>query len=469
MQTLRILSLVLFTCICACASHPFDYKGGGPTVVSTTGTTVSSSSATDILFVIDNSASMQDKHDNLVRNANEFVSELTKNSTNYHLGIVTTDIIAPTDQGRLRMSGAGPLFWTSPDAGDPNADAIRQAIVQGFSATIESLGINGSFKEAGLGAALAALAPTDPNVATANAGFLRPTADLAVVIVTDEDDCSPTAAGLATMVSWVGEVTCYEQAGTLAPVDQLVTSFAALKNGNINQVRVGLIGGGLPGQDGNTLTPRGCTVDPQGQPSDACGCWEYDTHDAYFCASIHQDYNQPCSSSGTCLGTCPGTDNTAVCDTPLCPATPARRYTDFLASMEKARAAASFGTGTIANSICQAEYGTTLISIADHVVQSPCFTLATAPSSPDELGMQLQRLGSDGVTYGAVQNVPHMDPSDPGADCSTCTGKCQSGAWQYTAATQSMCLTCGMQKEYGDKYTISELTQSPNTVVAPSN
>ena len=325
---------------------------------------------------------MQDKHDNLVRNANEFVSELTKNSTDYHLGIVTTDIIAPGDQGRLRMVGGGPVFWTSPDASDPSAEAQRQSIVAGFSSTVESLGIAGSFKEAGLGAALAALAPTDPNVASFNAGFLRPTADLAVIIVTDEDDCSPTAEGLAAMVAWQGEVTCYEQAATLAPVADLATKFAALKNGNVNRVRVGLIGGGLPGQDGNTLIPRGCTVDPQGQPSDACGCWEYDTRDAYFCASIHQDFNQPCDTAANCLGTCPGTADVNVCDTPLCPATPARRYTDFLASMEKARAAANVGVGTIANSICQAEYGTTLTSIADHVVQSPCFTLNSAPVSP---------------------------------------------------------------------------------------
>ena len=467
MQTPKILSLVFFACIASCASHPFDYKGGGPTVVSTTGTTVSSSNATDILFVIDNSGSMQDKHDNLVRNANEFVSELTKNSTNYHLGIVTTDIIAPTDQGRLRTASGGPLFWTSPSADDPNAAAIEQAIVQGFSATVESIGIEGSFKEAGLGAVLAALAPTDPNVAANNAGFLRPTADLAIVIVTDEDDCSPTAAGYATMVGWQGEVTCYEQAQLLAPVDQLVTSFAALKNGNINQVRVALIGGGLPGQDANTLMPRGCMVDAQGQPSDACGCWEYDTRDAYFCASIHQDFNQPCVTSGTCLNNCPSTDDASVCDTPLCPATPASRYTSFLASMEKTRSTAGLSTGTIANSICQAEYGTSLVAIADRVIQSPCFTLTTPPLSPDDLGMQVQRLNSDGNTYGAVQIVPHMDPKDTQADCNACAGKCASGAWQYTAG--QMCLVCGMQKEFGDKYAISELTQAPNSKAAPAN
>jgi hypothetical protein len=31
-----------------------------------------------------------------------------------------------------------------------------------------------------------------------------------------------------------------------------------------------------------------------------------------------------------------------------------------------------------------------------------------------------------------------------------------------------MCLACGLQKEYGDKYTISELTQDPNTAATPS-
>ncbi|MFC1609394.1 VWA domain-containing protein [Myxococcota bacterium] len=131
--------------------------------------------AVDILFVIDDSGSMQEEQDNLARNFASFFSNLSGSSLDFHVGVVTTDVDYESKAGRL--SGSVRVLR------DDTAD------LQSHFKTNVAVGKDGSTTEKGLEALRLAL--TSPNLEGHNAGFLRETARLAVIIVSDENDQSP--------------------------------------------------------------------------------------------------------------------------------------------------------------------------------------------------------------------------------------------------------------------------------------
>lgn len=166
----------------------------------------------DILFVIDDSPSMLDKQNNLKANFPNFINVLNTiegGLPNVHLGVVTSDL------GSKGADDAqpGPGIGSGPGACTGNGKSgnlVTNAAVQGayivdtlntdgvtrttnytgmlsdaFSA-IAGVGGNGCGFEQQIEAAKRALSPT----ATANAGFLRQDAYLAIIFLTDEDDCS---------------------------------------------------------------------------------------------------------------------------------------------------------------------------------------------------------------------------------------------------------------------------------------
>lgn len=217
----------------ACQGYPFELR----LPQKTTGRQVNQNVATlvpaDILFVIDNSGSMLNQRRELIHNMRQFIEQMARSENDFHLGIVTTDIECNIPErncsGTLNVSksccamvqngnlttcqdedtdGDGKIDWSNCDAGrlrapkgqlsyfsrpaeDPNAwiDAVSQ--------TIEDLGCDGSGYESGFEAARRAIACAsgstacqDANVQQRNTGFLREEADLVVIFVTDEDDCS---------------------------------------------------------------------------------------------------------------------------------------------------------------------------------------------------------------------------------------------------------------------------------------
>lgn len=157
----------------------------------------SSGRTVDVLFVIDNSGSMSEEQENLQANFGNFISGAQQFQNDYQIGIVTTDMDAERDRGRLRdpriMNRAGNIEAIFSDAAD--------------------VGTNGSGEEHGLEAAQKALSDPlvfDTGVACnadadciapdtcvegfcggRNRGFLREDAALEVVFVSDEDDFSP--------------------------------------------------------------------------------------------------------------------------------------------------------------------------------------------------------------------------------------------------------------------------------------
>jgi hypothetical protein len=164
----------------------------------------------DILFVIDDSPSMLDKQINLKANFPNFINVLNTiqgGLPDVHIGVVTSDLGA-SDAGGMSASGvsgctgngkAGALqtYGTALVTGKYISDApptvmggmrmtnYTGALKDAFSA-IASAGAAGCGFEQHIEAAKRALQPSN----SANAGFLRPDAFLAVVFIADEDDCS---------------------------------------------------------------------------------------------------------------------------------------------------------------------------------------------------------------------------------------------------------------------------------------
>ena len=174
----------------------------------------------DVLFVIDNSSSTQDKQALLLQDVNAFVARLDafpSGRPDLHIGVVTTTVdqgpvaamLSPsgcpspnlTSDGRLQpgYGSAAPSGRYIIDLAGPNGSASPRTtnypgtLEDAFS-SIAEVGAAGCGFEAPLLATQRALDGTHPD----NADFLRPDADLAIVILTDEDDCSLEHADLLT-------------------------------------------------------------------------------------------------------------------------------------------------------------------------------------------------------------------------------------------------------------------------------
>ncbi len=156
----------------------------------------------DIIFVIDDSGSMSEEQNNLAANFPKFVSKIESFKTksgaklDYRLAVTTT--------GRnLTYNVSIPFGGTMPMSEKGDDGAFRSKKECGTSKRwIERTDANASSEfsclaKAGTGGAsiempleATKLALVDRVNDGTNAGFLRPDALLAVVILTDEDDCS---------------------------------------------------------------------------------------------------------------------------------------------------------------------------------------------------------------------------------------------------------------------------------------
>ncbi len=127
----------------------------------------------DVLWVVDNTASMAREQTTLADAFEGFVAALDDQDVAYQLGVVTTDV--SDDQAGVLQ---GVPWIITPEHDDP---------VQAFSDAVQ-VGIDGAGPEAGLAAAWLAL--TEPLISNENRGFRRPDSLLHVVVVSDSDDHS---------------------------------------------------------------------------------------------------------------------------------------------------------------------------------------------------------------------------------------------------------------------------------------
>jgi cysteine-rich repeat protein len=134
----------------------------------------------DVLLVVDDSGSMTEEQARLGAVAPTFIARGDASGVQYHIGVTTTDP-TPGISGTLRGS-PNVVRWSSANRG-----AELQANV--------NVGVNGSGDERGLETMVEAV--TDQQLlAGPNAGFLRPNAELVVIIISDEEDHgAPTPIG----------------------------------------------------------------------------------------------------------------------------------------------------------------------------------------------------------------------------------------------------------------------------------
>ena len=170
----------------------------------------------DIVFMIDNSGSMQQEQDNIARNFPVFISaleSLPEGLPNVHLGVVSSDLGAgpfsgANVEGCTRIGGDGGLFQALPrglggtctSVPKPESYLSINGNKQNFSGSISdamsciaALGTRGCGFEHQIASVWKALGGDVGGVPAANAGFLRDDALLAIVLITDEDDCSAPA------------------------------------------------------------------------------------------------------------------------------------------------------------------------------------------------------------------------------------------------------------------------------------
>ncbi len=138
----------------------------------------------DILWVIDDSGSMSEEQTALTNNFNSFIQLADQTMADYQVGVVSTDCDNPNKSGKL----------LSPNAANKIVRRTTMPSAQQAFSQNASLGTNGSGTETGLQAARLALEP--PLRDNENAGFLRPDARLAVIVVSDEEDFSSGSVNL---------------------------------------------------------------------------------------------------------------------------------------------------------------------------------------------------------------------------------------------------------------------------------
>ncbi|MDB4968271.1 MAG: hypothetical protein JWN44_3960 [Myxococcales bacterium] len=177
----------------------------------------------DLLFLVDNSLSMQPKQDELRKRFPQLIKILDDFSTkgnpaSYHIGVVTSDLGSATNMSACKPGGDGAKLQVTPSPAAVNPPAgcstfslsggvrfIDYNQITGTNNIVGGLDVPTAFScmaavgdmGCGFEHQLEAVYRALHDPITENSGFLRPDAILAVVFVTDEDDCSaPTNSDL---------------------------------------------------------------------------------------------------------------------------------------------------------------------------------------------------------------------------------------------------------------------------------
>jgi len=294
---IAIAAALFLVPIAACGGSHSPVADGGQACVSNQIVETAGNRRMDVLFVIDDSPGMAGMHDKLVRAFPSFITAFVGvpgGYPNLHVAVVSSSMgagrFANVPGCQVGSAGARDGAFRHPAgsglaAGETfmrfNGSPINFQGDPGvvFSA-LADVGIEGCTYPQPLAAARRALAraqdPSDPD----NGGFLRPDAELLVVIVTNQDDCSvppdadlfdPAQLSLAAPYGGTGTYRCAEfgllcdgmkpphalgdaipdvalaacvpaEAGLLTPVADLTNELRGLK-GNPDDVAVSVIGG----------------------------------------------------------------------------------------------------------------------------------------------------------------------------------------------------------------------------------
>ena len=180
-----------------------------PEVAAITSTAASASDRNvDILFMIDNSSEMTSMQNKLALQMPTFVRALESLSNglpNVHIAVISSDLGAPGDStSSIMCTAAGDKGLFQVGAGCltpplvPGATFISNVDgVANYTGSLEDvlscatvLGDKGCGFEHQLGSIARALGADGSPIPAENAGFLRPDAELAIIVLSNEDDCS---------------------------------------------------------------------------------------------------------------------------------------------------------------------------------------------------------------------------------------------------------------------------------------
>ncbi len=510
-----------------CQDYSFDFRANERIEAQRLNQLVATLTPVDILFVIDNSPTMREETDELKNNVEAFVTKLANGGVDFHLGIVTPDVecnlpgrkcdgsagssstsccalksgvpvcedkdnngdgtfeTSDCEGGRLQGTSAnGRRVFTPPAAADRQQWVTE--FVQAIDFALHSL--KGSAFESGLQAAALAVAcatPDNPectdeatgNAKAArelNAGFIRPEADLVLIFLTDEDDCSATsrsvylrpdnpanAANQANHFCSPNECYAYYNEGsdlngdglddwsdptvsptpadrrfrcggsarvvnppTLAGVDALLDKIVAYK-GELRRVRAAGIISAVQRSANIAYEGAGCFI-ADGGPSAVCGCLA--GADPFACEVTAAN-----GQADIAIPNRGGLPQDNGCTT-----APGNRYVAFLNDLGSRRQAQSLARDVLVDSICRTRYDATLDAIVNNVIIPRCFTLPAVPSSPDFLSVTLNG--------NPLKNVP--------------VGSNSQG-WSLVEGSRQICLEGGLRKQVGDRFEILQVTAVP--------
>jgi hypothetical protein len=192
----------------------------------------------DILFVVDNSNTMELEQENLAANFPKFIQAIEAIQPpikSYHVGVISTDIGAgPYNDpllGACKPGGDGGKLQHAPHGASCAASYPRYLegpapdLAKDF-ACIARLGLGGCGFEQQMEAALTALTSQ-----TYNQGFIRKNAPLAIIFITDEDDCSARDSTIFDPKATAPFPSrCVKQTAKLHPVSRYIQGFKALKD-----------------------------------------------------------------------------------------------------------------------------------------------------------------------------------------------------------------------------------------------
>lgn len=206
---------------------------GGLSPDATPGTGGSSSDEctnVDILFMIDNSASMADQQQSLIASFQGFIDGIKSklaNAESYHIGVVSSDDYYANPAGcqaigNLVTQTSGPnasnLICSPYTSGGNFMDQSEPMLPDKFACAAQ-VGTTGSDDERPMRAVLDAIKPANNAPGACNAGFSRLDSLLIVVVITDEDDvpdqCDPngtcaTYGSGGDPDSWHDELVSYK-------------------------------------------------------------------------------------------------------------------------------------------------------------------------------------------------------------------------------------------------------------------
>lgn len=143
----------------------------------------------DALFVVDNSCSMEEEQALLAGNFPVFLSWFIQSGLDFHIGVVSTDMVDPLESGRLRQVQG--RRWVDARTREPESVFAQMTV----------MGTDGYWLEKGRAAtytAIQLLGETD------NLGFVRSDAAMHVTVVSDEnDDSGDSPIGREEFIAWL--------------------------------------------------------------------------------------------------------------------------------------------------------------------------------------------------------------------------------------------------------------------------